>query len=265
MRNSKIRKTIFIWFFLFSISVIFICGQAIAQDAQKSGNTDKENSKEELYTELLKQMGNHTDRVNTTIMILSAIVLLVSISAPMLILYMDRKTKRESKEMEERLASKFQNEIMQRILSQLRDQIKNYESILIEHLDYEVDPIEKRIMKEEKLRSDIWGLLFFRLSKALEEKNWNEYLKGWADFHKLQVALSQLLSKDPTDICTGLGTFINLYRDGLVPDSLWDLILLLKKQNRIKGLTTRHIVEKLGKALGRSLDEEPERIAYGET
>jgi Mg2+ and Co2+ transporter CorA len=263
MGNPKMRKTIFIWFFLFFISIIFLCSQAAAQDSQKSRNTGKEISKEELVAELLKQMGTYTDRVNITIMILSAIVFLVSISAPIIIWLMERKTRRDSKEMEERLQSKFQNEIMQRIISQLQDQIKNYEAILIEHLDYEVDPIEKRLMKEEKVRSDIWGLLFSRMSEALEKNKPAEYLKGWADFHKLQIALSQLLSKDPTDICTGLGTFISLHEEGLVPVSLWDLILLLKEQNRIKGLTTRPIVEKLGSYMKRNLSEEPERTAYG--
>lgn len=281
MDKLKTRKTIIIlWFFLFFISTILLYTQATSSVGQKSGNNDKKpaikvqesslkNSVDkEFFPELLQVVMKQVDHLTTMITI---ILLIFSILISLLVGFFEwhavkenkefqKKIRDSLKEMEERVATKFQNEIMQRIISQLRDQIKSHEYILMEHLDIEVDPIEKRIMKAEKVRSDIWDLLVVRLIEALEKQNWNEYMKGWVDFHKLQVALSQILSKDATDICTGLGTFINLHQEGLAPSSLWDLILLLKKQNRIQGLTIMPLLEKLGKAMGRSLDEKPETI-----
>lgn len=51
---------------------------------------------------------------------------------------------------------------------------------------------------------------------------------------------------------TGSG---NLFPQGIVPPSLWNLILLLKEQNRLKDLKVLNMAQRLGKEMGRSLDE----------
>ncbi|MCX6579929.1 MAG: hypothetical protein NT166_07060 [Candidatus Aminicenantes bacterium] len=237
----------------------------------QGGSLKDSPTKEDLSIELFRQMSNNTDKIITLITI---VIASMSIVLPLLIWFLEWRTIKENrdfqnkidlnlKEMSERLELRFpiliKNEVSmyeRNFETQLKEQIKNYERILIGRMEYEVEPIEYRFMKAERFRSDIWDRLIPELNKALEKQNWSDYLKGWTDFHKLQEALSQILSKNPNDICNGLGTFESLYRTGIVPESLWDIICLLKKQNRMDNLRVIEIGQRLAKKMERKWDDD---------
>ena len=243
------------------------------------------NGENRLLKDIVNQVGNHADNIDRTIAILSHIILIITLLIALTIGYLEWTSKRDYKdftkeikdensrfqkniqgqidEIEERIVLKATTDIFQRVRLHadsfertMNERANNFLYRLSERLELEAAPIEKRLMKAERLRNDIWDLLFKKLRKALKGGNWDEYLEGWNDFHKLNEALSQILSKEPDDICSGLGTFISLYPDKLVPDSLWDFVLLLKKQNRLNEKVTS-IAKKLGDVMERRLDEKP--------
>lgn len=117
---------------------------------------------------------------------------------------------------------------------------------------------EKRFKKAETIRNDMWDLSVPRLKNALESNDWPNFLEGWTDFHKLQLALSQIISRDEVDIYNGLGTFNNLYQSGFVPDSLLDLVYLLENQNRLETIRLKGMVKRLERTMGRRMAESPE-------
>lgn len=285
MCNFRISRAIIIVLpFLLVILSILVYTQTNSTVSQKDVTNDKKTTlqvqggslkdsptKEDLSIELFRQMSNNTDKIITLITI---VIASMSIVLPLLIWFLEWRTIKENrdfqnkidlnlKEMSERLELRFpiliKNEVSmyeRNFETQLKEQIKNYERILIGRMEYEVEPIEYRFMKAERFRSDIWDRLIPELNKALEKQNWSDYLKGWTDFHKLQEALSQILSKNPNDICNGLGTFESLYRTGIVPESLWDIICLLKKQNRMDNLRVIEIGQRLAKKMERKWDDD---------
>ncbi|HLP49180.1 MAG TPA: hypothetical protein VK186_16565 [Candidatus Deferrimicrobium sp.] len=287
MGNFRISRAIIIALpFLLVILSILVYTQTNSTMSQKDVTNDKKTTlqvqggslkdsptKEDFYIELFKQTSNNTDKIITLI---TFVILSLSVFLPILIWFLEWRTIKENrdfqkkinlnlKEMKEML---FPNLIKDEVSKHeksfettLKTQIKNYERILIGRMEYEVEPIEYRFMKAERFRSDIWDRLIPELNKALEKQNWSDYLKGWTDFHKLQEALSQILSKNPNDICNGLGTFESLYPTGIVPDSLWVLICLLKKQNRMDNLRVIEIGQRLAKKMGKKWEDEIETPA----
>lgn len=58
---------------------------------------------------------------------------------------------------------------------------------------------------------------------------------------------------------------LDLTPQGIVPQSLWNLILLLNEQNRLKDLRIVNILQRLGKKMGRRLDEKSTELDEDET
>ena len=138
---------------------------------------------------------------------------------------------------------------------ELTEKTEYIASTLIRRLDLKAEPIEERLLEAETIRNAMWTLLSPKLNQAMADKNWTDILEAFNDFYKLQLALAQIMTKSDKDIFTGLGTFLNFIPTGMVPQALWGLILLLKRQGRLTDMSVTVLVEQLGRSMERSLDE----------
>lgn len=239
---------------------------------------------EEIIKAIAQDMTSQTEKISNIIFILSIIIGVIVISIPFLTWYFDRKQSQEINRslefhrsrieflerdvqrtiegIESRLENQLLNELKEKMDINLRnqsremkEQFNNYQSLLFERLDFNIEPMDERLLKAEIVRFSIWNLLLPRINRAIQGKKWMKYIEVWNNYHTLNLALAQVLSSRIEDICTGLGKFLDLNPQGIVPPSLWNLILLLKEQNRLEDLRALNMVQRLGKEMGRSLDE----------
>jgi hypothetical protein len=245
-------------------------------EINKKDPVNSDSFKQELFVELAKKLSNYAENVSNVIYLLSIFLILLSVLAPFIIWFSDRKNREKIKldqekiqgalkEIEKRIMLESQSEIAENLKAyyvmfkgELKEQAKHFERTLLDNLDYEAEPIEKRFKKAETIRNDMWDLLVPKLKEALESNDWPNFLEGWTDFHKLQLALSQIISRDEVDIYNGLGTFNNLCQSGFVPDSLLDLVYLLESQNRLETIRLKEMVKRLERTMGRRRGESPE-------
>ena len=204
---------------------------------------------EEIIKAIAQDMTSQTDKISNIIFILSIIIGVIVISIPFLTWYFDRKqsqdinrslefhrsrieflerdVQRTIEGVESRLENQLLTELKEKMDINLRnqsremkEQFNNYQSLLFERLDINIEPMDERLLKAEIVRFSIWNLLLPKINRAIQGENWRQYIEVWNNYHTLNLALAQVLSNRVEDICTGLGKFLDLVPQGIVPQSL---------------------------------------------
>ncbi len=123
--------------------------------------------------------------------------------------------------------------------------------------------LDDRYLKMEYVYNQFWNARTPLLKKALSENNGKQVSKNngeqvidiWDRLFKTNLALRELLSGNDRDVFDGLGILDNIIKndiDAIFPkDPLWELILLLKEQNRLSP-DNYNIAKELGRKIGKS-------------
>ena len=156
-----------------------------------------------------------------------------------------------SQKLKERLVRKFDMKI-----EELEEDHEIYRQSLLKKIENAVHPIEMRHNAADTVRWQAWYKFHPPLSKALREEKWDDFLSIWSKLQEFQFILASLLSPKQKIISDGLGNFVSeKFSNDMIPDELWNLILILNDQERFKKPYVSLLLEKLGEKLGRTLDE----------
>lgn len=184
------------------------------------------------------------------ILFITAFIMFVAVFAPFVMYFFQNKenerVRQEIKDMEKRLASNLQDELMDSLKQKINKRVDSYGKLVAQRMAQQSDKHEERLYYVEQVHSD---LLQQSKPKTATIDNLAEWIiKQQKDY----FALLQLISPDNDDTFTALGTFRE--RESL-PDSFLPLLRFLDKQKRLPG-DTRIIAEEIvQEKFGKSLDK----------
>jgi len=241
--NGKIKTFIFLMFFFLLISQIQLAGTSVPNSSPQGSKTQMKTSPGEevqAYKEMVGELVVQNRRISTIAIILAFIMVLFAV----IIIYLERKHAKiikKSNHLFEKIAREqfreeskpsipFNTEDMEK---EMEDQLVMYKDLLSGKINLEASPIEERLLKAEILRNSIWTLISPQIIRAFAKENWQEYLKAWNNYHKLNLALGQVLSQEDEDMWTGMGSFLEMQSEGLIPQSIWEMVVSLKNQNTL--------------------------------
>lgn len=129
------------------------------------------------------------------------------------------------------------------------EEIENAKTIFKNEIEKDfAEPIEKRYLLAEYVISSVLDNLSPLILKSLNDGRYDDYMDIMKNFSKIQVGLRQILSADPYDIFTGLGTLFDVIHF-LPKYKLWSLICLLNNQKRLN-LENISAAKRIGRAVG---------------
>jgi len=214
----------------------------------------------DFYQEMLKEISSQNQRISRLTIVLGLIV----VFACTIIILLERKHSKEIKKSFELHERQLQKDLKNKMDRDLRiqeqeqeEQFASYKRLLSGKSDLAIESVDERILKAEIVKNSIWTLISPQIIRAYAKEDWQEYLKGWNNYHKLNQALGQVMSEETEEIWTGLGVFLNMQTEGLVPHFLWELVLLLRKHDQPTDKNDQNRPHKMSFAMGGRLDEAP--------
>jgi len=224
--------------------------------AQASPDTTPTNNDRVLLDKLLDDYPQHIDKIYHLLTILSIVVAAIMVFVMVYVIIFSIRQQNEINEKINSIKSEmeinFTRDIRERIQQTL---MENLLDSFQQQIEFRIAFIDKRLFLVEYARISIWDQLVPLLIQAAIANNWGEYHRIWGKYFKMNLALSQIISTKPIDAWNGLASFISLFDRRINQTALWELVLLLKKQNRLRDPRVFNMAVKLGDALGRRLDE----------
>jgi len=228
---------------------------------------------------------NHVKNIDTTILLLSIIITLVTafilIGTPFFVYYLEQKRDKDNKEKMEWFEqntkdigkkSDIVNQRVENIYSEIGKQFslgdtlsrhmenlfknkmeifeidyKSYKELLVNSLDDSIKPIEERKISAENIRYEIFQNLKIDFEKYMETNNNSGMKTIITFFFEFNYTIESILSDANSIKYDGLARLVEKVNKDQMPDNMWELIKLLKKQNRLNDIQVIPMLKRAAK------------------